>query len=532
MQDFINKLENLSLELFLEIFEYLSITDCFNAFYNLNWKINSALNLSGLSIDLTSVSQNKYKKFYEEIIFINHYDQIRQLKISNDSTINLIDKFFSKYDLRDLSQLCSLTLIKPSYMILSSLALIISDLEQLKYLSIDSNSYPENFFRSIATKSVSIKSCYLSDLEIQDELTFESNIEYLTVTVEDITILCNILTNFPKLKYLQIVLRSSLDLEENSLTQFNVICENLEIFKIYLLERSSIDFNEMECFFQQILFKKLQTFSYNCVTSSLNHLNVTRWNEILSKYLSTINKLNFFVQIPLSSYSYDDIQQTIDYINTNLCYSFPLSLSMNSLYYMIHTDIYPKIYFDLSSNVLNFDKYLNSNPINCNTIIKYSKVNSLVVNSQLLSSDTILPKNIKHLHIQGQNKTLTLDKCLKNCSKELLSLKIFGLPNDLPHMPNLQKLTIQQVMFNSNMITKLSSVCPRLEMLTIEIDSIKQFRDLLNQLRNKSNLKELKFIRAFSRDSHQTWPSWVDEWKKLNDNINYDIKNLFLFIWL
>ncbi|CAF1549691.1 unnamed protein product, partial [Rotaria sordida] len=83
----------------------------------------------------------------------------------------------------------------------------------------------------------------------------------------------------------------------------------------------------------------------------------------------------------------------------------------------------------------------------------------------LMLSFTILPKNIKYLQIQGQQNNLKLNKYLKQCSNQLVSLKIFGLPNHLSHMPKLRQLTIQKVMFNLNMISKLSFLCPYLELL-------------------------------------------------------------------
>ncbi|CAF1356375.1 unnamed protein product [Rotaria sordida] len=69
MKNLINTFESLSREILLEIFDYLSINDCFNSFYNLNWKINSTLNLCGFSIDLTSISQQTYNEFYKKLIF-------------------------------------------------------------------------------------------------------------------------------------------------------------------------------------------------------------------------------------------------------------------------------------------------------------------------------------------------------------------------------------------------------------------------------------------------------------------------------
>ncbi|CAF3770395.1 unnamed protein product, partial [Adineta steineri] len=61
-----------------------------------------------------------------------------------------------------------------------------------------------------------------------------------------------------------------------------------------------------------------------------------------------------------------------------------------------------------------------------------------------------------------------------------------------------------------------------------------QFGNILDQLRYKSNLTELKFIRAFSRDPIQTWSSWLNERKQIipsDNNIAYEAKNSYLFIW-
>ena len=157
----------------------------------------------------------------------------------------------------------------------------------------------------------------------------------------------------------------------------------------------------------------------------------------------------------------------------------------------------------------------------------------MILESQSIESGTILPKNIKYLQIQGQKNNLTLHHCLQDCSKQLFALKIFGLPDHLPLMPNLRQLTVQQMMFDLNMAMKLSTLCPQLELLTIEIDRIKQFEHILNHLRYESNLTELKFIRAFSRDTTETWSSWVKESNPFDgDDIYYDVKSLFLFLWL
>lgn len=536
MSQSITTFEDLPKEVLLEISDYLSINDCFNSFYNLNWSINSTLNLCDFSIDLTSIFRQTYNEFYKKIIFTHYRQTVRKLTLSNDLTLNLLDNFFNEIFLDDFEQLHSLTLIKASYMALSTLTLLISDLKQLRHLSITSNTYPENFLEKILNKSSSIISCYLPEYEIHETLSFQSNfIQYLTIAVEHVELLFSVLNEFPRLKYLHVLLRSSLDIDENSLPIRKIIpCENLQTLKLDISAESDIDFHEVEYIFLQTSLHNLKSFSYNCTTITLRHIDVNRWNKILTSYLSTIEKFQFFVQIQFNLNMFDDVKKLYDNMKTNLCYSYPLSLSINHFYYIIHTEIYLKKHFDLSFKAFEYDDDLNYDPISGDTTKKFSKVNSLVVNSNLITSFTILPKNIKHLQIQSDITNLNLDKCLKQCSKQLISLNAYGLPFDLLQMPKLRRLTIQKVMFKPHMVVKLSLLCPQLELLTVEIDSIEEFGDTLNKLRFNSNLNELKFLRAFSRDNSQTWTSWIKQSKHpaLTNNIKFEARNLFLLIWL
>ena len=526
------KLEDFSIEIFLEIFDYLSIDDCFRAFDQLHWKMNSALESAGFAVNLTSISSRTYRQFYEELILSQHTRQIRKLQISNVLTLGLIEHVLDHFDLRDFSQLRSLTLIKPSYMTLSTLALLIPQFEQLEHLAVDSHSYPEHFFRLVTTKSSSIKSCYLPGLEIDDEIDFQSSIECLTITVEDIMVLCNLLAVFNRLKYLKVILRSMLDFEENSLPDIRRIhCLNLERFHLYLLQRSSIDFHEMEYFFRQISLPHLTSFSYNCVTNSLNHLHVSRWNEILVQSLSTVNKFDLFVQIPINTYSYTDIQRICSDLQTNLSYSCPFSLAIHSSYYIIYTNVYPRTHFELSINQPERHQCIDYDPINCEKINRYGKVNSLILNSQLIFPCTIFPKTTRYLHIQDFNHDVDFSHCLQDCVNDLLSLKIAGLPDDLPCMAYLRELTIQQCIFDMTMAKKLPTVCPSLEVLTVEIDCIDRFDEIFDQIRYRSNLTQLKFLRVFSRDPIQTWTCWLRTHQPFEKQIHSDVKNAFLFLW-
>ncbi|CAF0923201.1 unnamed protein product, partial [Adineta ricciae] len=446
-----------------------------------------------------------------------------------------INTVFNQINLHDYKQLRSLTLIKPCYMTLGSLALSIPYLTKLEHLSIDSHSYPHDFFRLITTTSSSLKACYLPGLEIQDEITFCSNsITCLTITVEDIGLLLNLLAVFPCLTYLHVILRSTLFIDDENFPRMNILsCESLQTLKLHVLERSSIEFREIEKFFQQTTLPQLQTLSYTCTTPSLDHVDAARWNEILSVHLRTIKTWKFFVEIPYNSNSYTSMKQIVENSQTILPSSFTFTLSINYQYYIVHTSIFPKRHFDLSLKSSNSDDYANCDPIHCDSTIKYSNINSLIVDCSSLPNLTTLPKIIQHLHLKGTNNNLVLSKCLKCCSNQLITLKISGLMDDLLCLPNLRQLTIQNTMFKTDMISKLVQFCPRLELLTIEIDSIPDFSDLFNRLQSESQLNELKFLRVYSRDPKHTWTSWSNEGNDLFSNVKviYETKHLFLFIW-
>ena len=145
-------------------------------------------------------------------------------------------------------------------MTLGSIALTLPKLPQLEHFSVDSNTYPNNFFQSVTTKSSSLKFCYFPGLEIQDEFSFQSNIQSLTITIEDITILLNLLAVFPQLKYLHVSLQSTLYIDDEDLPEINQIeCQNLETFKMNILQKSLINFNEIEYFFQQTKFHSVKS---------------------------------------------------------------------------------------------------------------------------------------------------------------------------------------------------------------------------------------------------------------------------------
>ena len=526
------KFDDLCTELLLEIVDYLPTFDCFNAFSTLNARLESVLRQAPLSVDLAWISHGTYEGFYNRVILPHHGHHIRRLKLGNDLTLNLLERILNEYYLPDLKQLRSLTLIKPSYMTLSTLALHLPHLKQLQHLSIDSHSYPETFFRSVLTKAPSMNSCYLPNLKVASPLAFSSTIESLTVTLDDVTLLGNLLNKCPRLTYLSVALPLSSDIDEIRLNELPLVhCEHLHTLKIHLMEESEWKITD---FLRKISFKQLTSFSFTSTAHSALPLDATRWNSILFPLLPGLESLHFFLRISSTSTTYDDVNAQLHLLQTQLAEPFRFSLSISDTYFIIHTDIYPKRHFDQPSPSSDADPYSNHGPVNCDEPMKYSLVKSLTVNSQALSTCAILPKSITHLQIQGSCADIALGRCLEHVATGLSSLQIAGLPDDLPCMPNLQKLTIQQAMFNLSMASRLASLCPRLALLNVEIDCMANFREILDQLRCTTRLTELKFLRVFSRDPCKAWSLWLAENEELvRSNDGYYLeRNMFLFIWL
>ena len=536
MKKAITKFDDFSLEILLDIFDYLPTFDCFRAFSRLNAKITSALKLTGLTLDLTSVSNRTLEEFYENVIFADHGRQIRALKVSNELTIDLLDRIFRRYRLRDFKQLRSLTLIRPSYMTLNSFALLVPHLKQLEHLSIDSATYPDEFFRRVTTASSSIKSCHLPELEIEEELTVRSNITSLTVTVENLTFLLNLLSLYPKLEYLNVFVKHTSLNEEGSLPEWDrVSVEHLRVLKLQILEQSHIELSEIGRCFEHLLFKQLKFLSYACTTDSLTHFDVCQWNVILSSFPVPVQRCEYFVQIPYYSCSCSEIDNKLSDLQENFSCPVEFSLSINHFYYIIHSKTYPRKHFDLSFQSSDFDHYENHDPLRCDDPQKYSRVRSLILNSNSVSPCAVLPKNVDQLHILGEQGTSILPACVERVANQLISLRVGGFPEDLPLMSKLQQLSIHKVIFDLSMVSKLALRCPHLQLLTIEINCMDKFKPILESLRCESHLLDLTFIRVFSRDPSQTWSAWLKANEESLDTDGYAqfrAVNLFLFVWL
>ena len=530
-----SRFEDLPLELLIKTFEYLPTLNMFQAFSNLNEKFETALNLTRFSVDLRSISAEIWQEFYSKRILKRNFNQIRHLQISNQFTQQLCDLFFHDYQLQNLTNLQSMTVMFPSFSTLLTMMVQLSDMKRLQHLVIESNVIPDEFFSTICNNLSSVTSFHLIGSKISDEIDFQSNIEHLTVSIENIALLVNLLDHFPKLKSLNVSLQSSLKSNDGD-DEFPaidlVVCEHLQRLTIRIQDHSSIFLDEILFLFKNLRLNQLVRFCYESESNSTSHLDVTLWNEIFSTFHVPLVQFRCFIQTSIHSHSDDEIKEIFQTLQSDFIYPIEFSFSVSDSNFIVHPKIYPKKDFRLSNfSPSKISIRQNDDPLNCDQPDKFRRVHTLLMHGSSITELTILPKQIKNLHLLDSCCPTLLGQSLKLVADQLRYLRIVGLPTELPTMNNLQQLSIQQEMFQLDWISTLISRCPRLELLMFQIDSIDRFLPILQALKS---LTELKFLHVFSYDSTRNWSNWIDDNQEQLNRYRYGkfcAKNLFLFVW-
>ncbi|CAF1309569.1 unnamed protein product [Didymodactylos carnosus] len=186
------------IEIFLEIFQYISVVDLYYSWYNLNSRINLILADVKLSIDLSSdISQNVYKRLYEQSISELHHQiyYIRQYcpLIPNINQFINVRTLIIHYPSSD-----QLKQIKPTiFKYLTCLCIQYSPCSSKEYEHLCRLLFSGQFYF--------LKKCHLSYInEIKTIITSTSNIQSLTIAKCNKNDLYLIIKYLEKLKYLSV----------------------------------------------------------------------------------------------------------------------------------------------------------------------------------------------------------------------------------------------------------------------------------------------------------------------------------------
>jgi hypothetical protein len=288
----ITNLEDLSNELFYEIFSFLDVYHAYKAFYDLNIRLQNLLTNSTLPLKITisTMSKSNFQRYHRHIIMPNKH-RITSLSLSNPFVVDLIfspvritsnfirletlifDNIKSKYLVNIMNHLTSLP---------NLFTLIIIPIDRYRNL----NNLYDHIFRLPALKycKISVKErfgCY--PLPIATNVT--SSIEHLVINnhfnLRDLNVLlsyvpelrrltCNCLNGF---NYTQ---SQTLSIVLNKLTHVSLTMKN-------------VTFDQFESVMRN-LFNQLQVLHISTDNDRV-YLNANRWEQLI---VSAMPRLRIF----------------------------------------------------------------------------------------------------------------------------------------------------------------------------------------------------------------------------------------------
>ncbi|CAF0958335.1 unnamed protein product [Adineta steineri] len=293
-------MENLSNEIYYEIFDYLDGCDIYQSFSNLNHRFQQLLNSSSLLYKLKFhfETDDLFMGKHQYIKYLNR-NQILSLNLS--SKIHYIDKFFSSFNinslfyqlrsislekvksetlvilLKDFIHLPSLTSLNiQSYdelLDLSQIYLLIFSLSKLKYLTISSNEFKDSLELPAYSTENHHEMSSIEHLNIDHHVTFKE--------------LSTIISYLPKLYDLEFVH----EIEDDSTVKLITYDELSKLTKISMTI-SDLNFNEMYIFLTK-LPSTLKIFKFILWKIDIDYLDFEMWQDLIEEYFPQLDKFYF-----------------------------------------------------------------------------------------------------------------------------------------------------------------------------------------------------------------------------------------------
>ncbi|CAF4217004.1 unnamed protein product [Rotaria sp. Silwood2] len=295
----INSIENLSDELFYEIFDYLNGCEIYHAFSNLNYRFEQLINSSSLLLKINSLRSKE--------IFLNNYQQVLRL---NKDQIFSIHLWLSE----NTSQIISSLNIDSSFIRLESL--IFNSIEpdllntllskliclpRLFSLIIDTWSTQKELgdtyrliFNLPKLKYIKYTAMESNDIDITISLPIVTDeqltsIEHLIIdhpcAIDELFAITSYTPNLRRLKFLSLT-----DRNVNIRNVKPIILQNLTHLSIYIY--STMSFNIFQIFINN-LNSKIKFLSLTTVVEDINYLDANRWENFILTKLPQLEKFYF-----------------------------------------------------------------------------------------------------------------------------------------------------------------------------------------------------------------------------------------------
>ncbi len=304
-------IEDLSNEIFYEIFEYIECYDLFNAFLNLNNRFENLLNYPFLSlkINLNFPLRTAIHNYYTQFIIPNKHRIIslclddRSDIINSNSSLNMIDSSFN--------HLQSLVLNQVRHTEFISFFPILTSLPHLSSITIHFNN---NIMNLTETYRLIFLLSTLKKLEISANghllvmpLLINTSEEYSHIKRLIINHVCSLnelivlLSYTPQLFHLICMELTKQDQEIHR----KISIEMLNLTSI-TFNTCNVQFNELEIFIEKFC-KQLRVLYIN-TCEDISYLDATRWERVISYYMPYLRIFKFeyhewhYQKIELTSY--------------------------------------------------------------------------------------------------------------------------------------------------------------------------------------------------------------------------------------
>ncbi|CAF0912496.1 unnamed protein product [Didymodactylos carnosus] len=279
--------ENLSNELFMEIFEYFDGYNLYHAFINLNMRINRILQNSQIRVNFMGIDKKHIFDYYCTTV-LPFFETIMSLKLQS-----MHMKIFTRlFDFERLTLLQSLTLdtIELNEMkkhVLPKLPTL-SNIRFLKIFDF-TNEFEEleDNIHQVVFKLPNLLHCHLPYCRFLSS-SFATNIKHLKIHFHSFNDLIKLFNYIPSIEYLNVCLHR--DVLNNDVDSFMPQFQSkLKYLKISVV---NIKFDLIEILLSNLLH--LQHLSFSAF--NLEYVDGRRWVYLLSNYLTDLKRFQFDVK--------------------------------------------------------------------------------------------------------------------------------------------------------------------------------------------------------------------------------------------
>lgn len=312
-------LENLSNEVFHEIFDYLDGYDMLKAFSKLNHRFQTLINHSSIPLKLNYYSRKSIlmEDYYEEIIYSNR-DRLLSLQLINNRVHNdLLDYFTFDASFTRLECLKLENLLEKNLLANCSCLKSLPRLHYL-YISVNEKQYSPQILQIlclIVSLPVLKRCIFLNAMELGEHIpdillsiatnSKPSSIEYLTIRdVASPRTIVSLLDHLPNIRRLECQFFGEFDEITDELKGVN-----LPHLRHLSIQNSSLRFDQVEALIQIVghHVEFLKVYRY----SGKDYIDAERWKRLIKMHLPLLKSLDLKCE-NICHYNINSIHDCLD----------------------------------------------------------------------------------------------------------------------------------------------------------------------------------------------------------------------------